>query len=110
MHDGTHPHPRRLCRPGQPGRAGPGTAGGGKTADPAERFPAPPAGFDRTRDGIARGKLETVEYDSKTVGAKRRARVYTPPGFTRDKKYPVLYLLHGIGGDENEWRGPVRPA
>jgi enterochelin esterase-like enzyme len=30
--------------------------------------------------------------------------VYTPPGYTRDMKYPVLYLLHGIGGDESEWR------
>src|SRR5262249_44072708 len=45
----------------------------------------------------------TVEYDSKTVGVKRKAQVYTPPGYTKDKKYPVLYLLHGIGGDENEW-------
>jgi uncharacterized protein len=29
--------------------------------------------------------------------------VYTPPGYSADKKYPVLYLLHGIGGDETEW-------
>jgi enterochelin esterase-like enzyme len=71
--------------------------------DPAEKYPAPPEGFDKTRDGIDRGKLETVEYDSKTVGAVRKARVYTPPGYSTDKKYPVLYLLHGIGGDENEW-------
>lgn len=76
---------------------------GGKTADPAESFPAPPGGFDRKRDGIDRGKLETVEYESTTVGIQRKARVYTPPGFDKDKKYPVLYLLHGIGGDENEW-------
>src|ERR687883_269922 len=27
----------------------------------------------------------------------------TPPGYTKDKQYPVLYLLHGIGGDESEW-------
>src|SRR3954464_13813942 len=66
-------------------------------------FPAPPREFDVRRDGIGRGKLETVEYDSATVGVKRKARVYTPPGYTRDRKYPVLYLLHGIGGDENEW-------
>src|SRR6478672_8988940 len=71
--------------------------------DPAEKYPAPPAGFDKKRDGIDRGKLETVEYDSKTVGIVRKARVYTPPGYSKDKKYPVLYLLHGIGGDENEW-------
>jgi enterochelin esterase-like enzyme len=74
----------------------------------AEKLPAPPEGFDKKRDGIDHGKLETVEYDSTTVGIKRKARVYTPPGYSKDRKYPVLYLLHGIGGDENEWpRGGV---
>lgn len=68
-----------------------------------DKFPAPPAGFDTRREGIERGQIETVEYDSTTVGLKRKARVYTPPGYTKDEKYPVLYLLHGIGGDENEW-------
>ena len=68
-----------------------------------EKFPDPPKGFDKKRDGIERGKLETVEYDSTTVGVKRKARVYTPPGYSQKTKYPVLYLLHGIGGDENEW-------
>jgi enterochelin esterase-like enzyme len=77
--------------------------GGGKTDDKAEKFNAPPVGFDARRDGIDRGKLEMVEYDSKTVGVKRKAKVYTPPGYSRDRHYPVLYLLHGIGGDENEW-------
>ncbi len=66
-------------------------------------FPAPPDGFDARRDGIERGKLELVEYNSTTVGIKRRARIYMPPGYSRDQEYPVLYLLHGIGGDENEW-------
>jgi enterochelin esterase-like enzyme len=68
-----------------------------------EPLPAPPAGFDVRREGIEHGKLELVEYDSTTVGIKRKARVYTPPGYSQDQKYPVLYLLHGIGGDENEW-------
>src|SRR6516164_10418976 len=81
---------------------------GGKVGDKAEKFPAPPAGFDSRRDGIDRGKLELVEYDSTTVGVKRKAQVYTPPGYSKDQKYPVLYLLHGIGGDEYEWtRGGV---
>src|SRR3954452_13345904 len=71
--------------------------------DPAEKYPAPPEGFDKRRDGIDRGKLEAVEYDSATVGVKRKARIYTPPGYSKDNTYPVLYLLHGIGGDENEW-------
>jgi enterochelin esterase-like enzyme len=39
---------------------------------------------------------------------KRKAQVYTPPGYSRNQKYPVLYLLHGIGGNEYEWsRGGV---
>src|SRR3954468_2828599 len=71
--------------------------------DPTEKYPAPPEGFDKRRGGIDRGKLEAVEYDSATVGIKRKARVYTPPGYSKDKTYPVLYLLHGIGGDESEW-------
>jgi enterochelin esterase-like enzyme len=71
--------------------------------DKAEKFAEPPRDYDKKRDGIERGKLETVEYDSSTVGIKRKARVYTPPGYSKDRKYPVLYLLHGIGGDENEW-------
>lgn len=66
-------------------------------------FPVPPEGFDVRREGIEHGKMELVEYDSSTVGLKRKARVYTPPGYSKDQKYPVLYLLHGIGGDENEW-------
>ena len=62
-----------------------------------------PKGFDTPRDGISRGKIDTVEYVSKTVGSNRRALIYTPPGYSKSKKYPVLYLLHGIGGDEKEW-------
>jgi len=49
------------------------------------------------------GKIDTVIYRSETVGTNIRALIYTPPGFSKDKKYPVLYLLHGIGGDEKEW-------
>ena len=72
-------------------------------SDQVRGLPPAPKGFDAKREGIDRGKLETVEYDSTTVGVKRKARVYTPPGYLTDKKYPILYLLHGIGGDENEW-------
>lgn len=71
--------------------------------EPNPDFPPPPNGFDVRREGIARGKLETIEYDSTTVGAQRKAQVYTPPGYDAQHKYPVLYLLHGIGGDEYEW-------
>ena len=66
-------------------------------------FSAAPVGFDKVRDGIPRGTVKLDEYDSKTVGNKRHMQVYTPPGYSPRKKYPVLYLLHGIGGDEWEW-------
>jgi enterochelin esterase-like enzyme len=69
----------------------------------AEPLAPAPKGFDAKRDGIERGQVETIEYESKTVGNKRKAIVYTPPGFSKDTKYPVLYLLHGIGGDQREW-------
>jgi enterochelin esterase-like enzyme len=63
-----------------------------------------PEGFDSLRMDIPHGKIDTVYYQSKTVDTTRRALVYTPPGFSREKKYPVLYLLHGIGGDEFAWQ------
>ena len=62
-----------------------------------------PTGYDAERPGIDRGTLETVEYRSESVGTVRKATVYLPPKFDANKKYPVLYLLHGIGGDEREW-------
>jgi enterochelin esterase-like enzyme len=77
--------------------------------DDKAAFPDAPEGFDKARDGVAHGKLEMVEYDSKSVGNKRKALVYTPPGYSADTKYPVLYLLHGIGGDEEEWRRGGHP-
>jgi len=70
--------------------------------DDKAAFPNPPEGFDKPREGIEHGKLERVDYESKTVGAKRWMQVYTPPGYSKEKKYPVLYLLHGIGGNERE--------
>ncbi|MEO6849542.1 MAG: alpha/beta hydrolase-fold protein [Mucilaginibacter sp.] len=60
-------------------------------------------GFDDVRKNIAHGRIDTITYPSKTVGVNRRALIYTPPGYSKKNKYPVLYLLHGIGGDEKEW-------
>ena len=70
--------------------------------------PGPP-GFDRLRTEIAHGKIDSITYHSKTVGTDRRAIVYTPPGFSEKARYPVLYLLHGIGGDEKEWLNGGKP-
>ncbi len=77
--------------------------------DDKPAFPDPPEGFDKERSGIPHGKVDVVEYDSKSVGTKRKALVYTPPGYSDKEKYPVLYLLHGIGGDEREWQRGGRP-
>ncbi|HZG23214.1 MAG TPA: alpha/beta hydrolase-fold protein [Chitinophagaceae bacterium] len=68
-----------------------------------------PQGFDSLRSGIAHGNIDSITYASKTVGTKRRVLIYTPPGFSKNKKYPVLYLLHGIGGDEKEWLTGGKP-
>ncbi len=72
--------------------------------DDKPAFQEPPPGFNKKRDDIPHGKLEMIEYDSKTVGTRRKMFVYTPPGYSPERKYPVLYLLHGIGGDETEWQ------
>ncbi|HYW80268.1 MAG TPA: alpha/beta hydrolase-fold protein, partial [Thermoguttaceae bacterium] len=77
--------------------------------DDVPAFPVPPAGFDTEREGIRHGRLEMVTYESKSVGTTRKMQVYTPPGYSKDKKYPVLYLLHGIGGDETEWQRFAKP-
>jgi len=73
--------------------------------------PVKPAsmGFDTVRTGIAHGNIDTITYLSKIVDIQRRAIIYTPPGYSAKKKYPVLYLLHGIGGDEKEWLNGGRP-
>jgi enterochelin esterase-like enzyme len=70
---------------------------------PATPSQAEPKDFDVLRDNIERGKVERIEYSSKTVGVKRNMVIYTPPGYSKDTKYPVLYLLHGIGDNETGW-------
>jgi enterochelin esterase-like enzyme len=53
---------------------------------------------------VPHGSLTKVWYDSPTLGLYRRMYVYTPPGYEdAGDKYPVLYLLHGGGGDEDAW-------
>ncbi len=78
-------------------------------ADDVPAFPDPPAGFDRERKDVPHGRLEMISYESKSVGTTRKMQVYTPPGYSKEKKYPVLYLLHGIGGDETEWQRFCKP-
>jgi enterochelin esterase-like enzyme len=69
----------------------------------AQEVPTAPKGFNVRRPDIERGKIETLEYESTTVGSKRKLVVYTPPGYVKETKYPVFYLLHGKGGNESHW-------
>lgn len=56
-------------------------------------------------NAVPHGTVEARWYHSDAFGYDRRLNVYTPAGYEDhlDRKYPVLYLLHGSGGDENEW-------
>lgn len=63
-----------------------------------------PPGFDVAQNSIPKGKVEKLSYTSKTVGTTRQFLLYTPPHYDPKQTYPVLYLLHGIGGDEEEWQ------
>jgi enterochelin esterase-like enzyme len=78
-------------------------------ADDLQVNPEPTDAIVENNPYIPHGTLEMVQYDSKTVGTTRTMQVYTPPGYTQSKKYPVLYLLHGIGGDETEWERFATP-
>jgi enterochelin esterase family protein len=59
---------------------------------------------DEWRD-VPHGTVTIHWYDSKASGTRRRVHVYTPPGYGKDreKKYPVLYLLHGSGDNDSHW-------
>ena len=61
------------------------------------------ADYYQVRD-VPHGNLTTTWYHSDELGADRRMSVYTPPFYGKENRsYPVLYLLHGSGGDESAW-------
>lgn len=60
---------------------------------------------------VPHGTVSRIWYDSPALGLERRMTVYTPAGYeTGGKRYPVLYLLHGMGGDEEAWISLGRTA
>ena len=64
------------------------------------------------KEANRRGTVTHMWYDSEILGLNRRLTVYTPYGYETNKKakYPVLYLLHGGGGDEEAWTSMGRAA
>lgn len=69
-----------------------------------EDYTVPP-GFDSRKENVTYGTIQDIEYYSTTTSNNRKAKVIFPPYYDSNKKYPVLYLFHGIGGSENEWLG-----
>lgn len=63
----------------------------------------PPEGFDQRQEGATYGTTIFKTYLSRTTGTFRKVLIVLPPNYTAEKQYPVLYLLHGIGGDHSEW-------
>ncbi len=62
-------------------------------------------------NAVAHGTVARLWYDSPTLGMPRRMTIYTPAGYEdSDERYPVLYLLHGMGGDEEAWVALGRTA
>jgi len=77
-------------------------------SDDKPAFNDPPTGFREKRNNIAHGVITNVQYDSKTLSTRREMLVYTPPGYSPDKKYPVIYLLHGLNSGAGQWPYWVR--
>jgi enterochelin esterase-like enzyme len=62
--------------------------------------------FQTYNPKIPHGVVAEFEYWSKSLGVKRRAHVYTPPGYMKSNtRYPVLYLVHGAGDSDDSWTG-----
>jgi enterochelin esterase-like enzyme len=58
----------------------------------------PPSGYYDVAASNPKGTVENI-----TFGSGYKARVYTPPGYSKDKKYDCMYLMHGMGGSEASW-------
>lgn len=67
--------------------------------------PGTATAFQAYRADVPHGVVSTIDYPSSTLGAVRRAHVYTPPGYEGpgDRRYPVLYLVHGAGDSDDSW-------
>ena len=76
--------------------------------DDVPAFAPPPQGFADDGPGVRHGQMQEFSYESAVTHTRRKAMVYLPSGYAADRRYPVLYLLHGIGGNEHEWSGYVR--
>ena len=67
--------------------------------------PGPEGEFQTWKADVPHGVVSEIEYWSDAIGARRRAHVYTPPGYMNGagEEYPVLYLVHGAGDSDDSW-------
>lgn len=72
--------------------------------------PDTPARYHVEVDGVTYGEMREITYPSTTTGVDRKANVLLPPDYNEDVQYPVMYLLHGLDGDHNEWKNNGKPA
>lgn len=70
-----------------------------------EAYHLPDENFDKKQTSVSYGEMKTLTYLSQTSESERKLNVILPAKYNANEAYPVLYLLHGIGGDENEWLG-----
>jgi enterochelin esterase family protein len=69
-------------------------------------LPGEAGNFQAWNRNVPHGTVSVVEYWSSSLGVKRRAHVYTPPGYFKSgNRYPVLYLVHGAGDSDDSWTG-----
>jgi enterochelin esterase-like enzyme len=91
---------------------------GVNVADPANRniwsgatsawsfvfVPGPAANYMADNEFVPHGAWATVRYYSRLTHTERQMQVYTPPGYNHNRRdYPVLYLMHGGGGNDTDW-------
>ena len=73
--------------------------------------PGPESDLYLQKNGVPHGTVSKVWYNSPVIGIDRRLYIYTPAGYEAGtQKYPVFYLLHGAGGDEDAWTNMGRTA
>lgn len=62
-----------------------------------------PEDYKERKTGVAYGEIQAIRYFSTTVGKERDVTIALPPNYTEEKKYPVVYLCHGLGQDHTQW-------
>lgn len=69
-----------------------------------------PADYRTKKADVTYGEIKTLYYYSTTTEKERRLKVILPPNYTEEKKYPVMYLLHGLGQDDTDWLNANAPV